>query len=99
MSNIKKIWRQSYGLVTGSDNSKEMLIHKIVSNFEKENHIKFSDIDTLEKPGKQLRDKLLIALKESKHLSYKDINEIEVFKRMKIGTLRTIFYRKKTSDE
>ncbi len=98
MSNMKKFWSKSPGMMTERIEFKEMLIAKIINDFEEENNIKIPNIDILELPGKKLRDKLLILLRDSEYLSYKDIKQIDAFKRMKIETLRTIYYRKKTLD-
>ncbi len=95
MLNIKKTWLRSFGMIKEKSEFKEMLINEIISSIEKKYNIKITDIDISSMPGRKLRDELLIMLRDSKQLSYKDIRQIDIFKAIKIETLKTIYYRKK----
>jgi len=72
--------------------SKMNLIEKIQNNFEYEHSIIFSEINIRSHYGKKLRKKFLLRLRDELGLTYKEIQEIDLFSDLSIDYLRKIVY-------
>ncbi|PIV19016.1 MAG: hypothetical protein COS41_02420 [Elusimicrobia bacterium CG03_land_8_20_14_0_80_50_18] len=67
----------------------------VVNEFERENGISLDGLDVKTREGEKLRASLLVKLKDSAGLRYKDIQKIPIFKNMQVSSMGTIYKRGK----
>jgi len=70
-------------------------LEKILQQFESDHCIKLCDIEYRTKPGKKIRNQLLIILRDNFNLTYEEISKISVFSKVTRGYLPLLYYREK----
>ena len=72
-------------------------VEKIIQEFEKMHGIKLEEIDPVRFKGKRQRGEFLVLLKDLAGLTYKEINEFDVFRDLNFESLRSVYriHRKK----
>jgi len=63
---------------------------EVISEFENINHIKIADLDLKNEEARNLRNQLLIILRDEAGLSYKEINKICLFQKLKFSYIITL---------
>jgi REP element-mobilizing transposase RayT len=66
---------------------------EVIGEFEKINNINLDEMNLSTYEGKRLRGKLLVELKDKAGLTYKEINELPVFKNIKYFSLGQLYKR------
>jgi len=74
-------------------NVKQMEIKELLGKFEEKYNVKLKELKFNRKRDKQIRDKLIVFLKEEGNLTYKAINELPMFNNLQYMTISTIYLR------
>ena len=74
-------------------------VEKVFEDFEKERGIKLKDINIKSKEGKELRNELLVLLKDEVGWTYSEIIKYPLFQKLKYSSLGQLYKRTKKEQE